>query len=65
MKAFYPVVVIAISLAFISFSKDKSEHKDEYKTICFKGRYVGSGCADVIQIISPSGNKRLKASPGL
>lgn len=62
MKTFYPIIAFALFLALLSCSKDKSEDNDEYKNICFKGRYVGAGCSDVIQIISPTGQQKIEGS---
>lgn len=53
MKTHYILLALAISITSISCSKDKAGTENNYKNICFKGRYIGTGCLEMIQIISP------------
>ena len=62
MRTYYIPLTFVIALFTISCSKDKTKAQDDFKNICFQGRYIGKDCSDVVQIISPVGKLNLKNS---
>jgi hypothetical protein len=62
MKPHYTLLAIPVFLTLFSCSKDKASTEDEYKNVCFKGKYVGTGCWDVVQIISPIDQENVENS---